>query len=87
MQASFEVLPASSEVARETQAGLLLACRELDGVLGLTEALINLRDPRGGRNVQHQVVPMLRQSIYSRRAGYEDTDNAERLALLNAIEN
>ena len=60
------------------------ACRELDGVLGLTEALINLRDTRGGGNVQHQVFPLLRQSIYSRRASYEDTNDAERLAVLNA---
>ncbi|MCH8093774.1 MAG: transposase [Chloroflexi bacterium] len=63
------------------------ACRELDGVLGLTEALTNLRDTRGGGNVQHQVFPLLRQPIFSRRAGYEDTNDAERLALLNAIEN
>ena len=61
------------------------ACRELDGVLGMTEALTNLRDTRGGRNVQYQVVPLLRQSVYCRLAGYEHTNEAERLALPNAI--
>jgi len=66
---------------RITSDGGLLACRELDGVLGLTEtAPAYLRETRGGRNVQHQVVPLLRQSVYSRLAGYEDTNDAVRLA-------
>ncbi len=35
----------------------LLACRELDSVLGLTEgAQTHLRDTCRGRNVQHQLV-------------------------------
>jgi len=59
----------------------LLACRELDDALGLTEtATTCLQESRGGRNVQHQLVPLLRQSVYSRLAGYEDTNDAERLA-------
>ena len=59
----------------------LLACRELDGALGLTEvAPIYLRETRGSRNVQHELVPLLRQSVYSRLAGYEDTNDAVRLA-------
>ncbi len=63
-----------------TDAGLL-ACRELDDALGLTEtAAACLQESRGGRNVQHQLVPLLRQSVYSRLAGYEDTNDAERLA-------
>ena len=58
-----------------------LACRELDDALGLTEtATACLQESRGGRNVQHQLVAPLRQSVYSRLAGYEDTNDAERLA-------
>ena len=67
--------------ARITSDAGLLACRELDGALGLTEATkTHLQDIRGGRNVQHQLIPLLRQSVYSRLAGYEDTNDAVRLA-------
>lgn len=67
--------------ARITSDAGLLACRELDGALGLTEvAPAYLRETRGGRNVQHELVPLLRQSVYSRMAGYEDTNDAVRLA-------
>ena len=59
----------------------LLACRELDDALGLTDtARDHLQESRTGRNVQHALVPLLRQSVYSRLAGYEDTNDAERLA-------
>lgn len=67
--------------ARITSDAGLLACRELDGVLGLMEmAPAYLQETRGGRNVQHELVPLLRQSVYSRLAGYEDTNDAVRLA-------
>ena len=59
----------------------LLACRELDDALGLTETADEcLQESRGGRNVQHRLVGLVRQSVYSRLAGYEDTNDAERLA-------
>jgi hypothetical protein len=64
-----------------TDAGLL-AYRELDEVLSLTEMGAEvLTDLRLGTNKQHGLVPMLRQSIYSRLAGYEDVNDAERLAV------
>jgi hypothetical protein len=67
--------------ARITSDAGLLACRELDGVLGLMEmAPSYLQDTRGGRNVQHELVPLLRQSVYSRLAGYEDTNDTVQLA-------
>ncbi len=59
----------------------LLAIRELDEALGLTEvASDHLQESRTGRNIRHQMVALLRQSIYSRLAGYDDTNDAERLS-------
>jgi hypothetical protein len=34
-----------------------------------------------GKNTEHGITALLRQSIYSRLSGYDDTHNAERLAL------
>src|SRR5438034_769696 len=63
-----------------SDAGLLLP-RELAERLGL-DALIerHLTDPRTGHNRQFPVSDLFRQSIYSRLAGYEDINDAERLA-------
>ena len=58
----------------------LLAYRELDGVLGLMViAGQNLADGRTGRNGRHDLVGMLRQSVFGRLAGYEDVNDADRL--------
>ncbi len=64
-----------------TDAGLL-AYRELDEALGLTALSADvLQDSRLGRNKQHALLPLLRQSIYSRLAGYEDVNDAKRLCV------
>jgi hypothetical protein len=64
-----------------TDAGLL-AYRELDEVLGLTDtASDSLCDSRVGSNKQHRLTALFRQSIYSRLAGYEDVNDAERLRI------
>ena len=60
----------------------LLAYREIDGVFGLTEMVAcELSDNRIGKNTQHSIAALLRQSVYSRLAGYEDTNDAERLSV------
>ena len=57
----------------------LLAFRELDDALDLTPIASDyLQESRTGRNIRHHLVPLLRQSIYSRLAGYDDTNDAER---------
>ncbi len=58
----------------------LLAFRELDDALDLSRtAAGQLQDSRTGQNTQHTATALLRQAIYSRLAGYEDLNDAERL--------
>ena len=68
--------------AKVISDGGLLAYRELDDALGLFDAVSTaLSDQRTGRNIQHAMATLLRQSIYSRLAGYEDVNDAERLSV------
>ena len=68
-----------------TDAGSLVY-RELDEALGLSEISDEvLTDLRLDSNKQHLLVPLLRQSIYSRLEGYEDVNGAERLAFDPAL--
>jgi len=63
-----------------TDAGLL-AVRELDEMMGLTETAGELiADKRTGKNIQHQMPGLLRQSVYAHLAGYEDTNDHEGLS-------
>jgi hypothetical protein len=59
----------------------LLAYRELDDALGLTAlAGAMLSESRRGKNTRHVLIGLLRQSVFGRLAGYEDVNDAERLA-------
>jgi hypothetical protein len=63
-----------------SDAGLVLV-RELDERLGLATFIAkHLSDSRRGLNTQFGLDDLLRQSVYSRLAGYEDVNDAERLA-------
>ena len=63
--------------SRVTSDGGLILVRELDEGLGLSALMErHLTDSRG-KNTQLPLADLLRQSIYSRLAGYEDVNDAE----------
>ncbi len=67
--------------ARVTSDGGLILVRELDERLGLSVLTKrHLIDSRRGKNVQLPLSDLLRQSVYTRLAGYEDVNDAERLS-------
>lgn len=62
--------------------GGLLAYRDVDDALDLTAAAgAMLKEWRTGTNVRHSMTALLRQSIYGRLAGYDDLNDADRLAV------
>ena len=66
--------------SRVTSDGGLVLVRELDERLGFGKLIArHLADPRG-KNSQLPLADLLRQSVYSRLAGYEDMHDAERLS-------
>lgn len=66
--------------SRVTSDGGLILARELDEDLGFGDLIAqHMTDSRRGRNTQLARADLLRQSVYSRIAGYEDVDDAERL--------
>jgi Transposase DDE domain group 1 len=63
-----------------TSDGGLLAYRELDDAVGLTDTGADtLADARTGKNGRHLLGGLLRQSVFGRLAGYEDVNDADRL--------
>jgi hypothetical protein len=59
----------------------LLPFRDLDDALGLTDlAGEGLADTRTGQNSRHSLTAQFRQSVFGRLAGYEDVNDADRLA-------
>jgi len=67
--------------SRVTSDGGLILVRELDERLGFGDLIaLHLTDPRRGKNTQLPLADLLRQSVYSRIAGYEDVNDSERLS-------
>ena len=68
--------------AQISSDGGLLVMRELDDALGLSDlGSVALRDTCRGKNTVHRLDGLFRQSAYGRLAGYEDVNDADRLAL------
>src|SRR5713226_8835900 len=66
--------------SRVTSDGGLILVRELDEHLGMSQLIEqHLIDPRG-TNTRLPLADLLRQSVYSRLAGYEDVNDAERVS-------
>ncbi|MGB7723564.1 MAG: IS1380 family transposase, partial [Bryobacteraceae bacterium] len=69
------------QLSRVTSDGGLILVRELDERLGFGELIAqHLTDSRRGKNTQLPWADLFRQSVYSRIAGYEDVNDAERLS-------
>ena len=67
--------------SRVTSDGGLIVVRELDERLGFGELIAeHLSDSRCGKNTQFPLADLFRQSVYSRLAGYEEVNDAERLS-------
>ncbi len=67
--------------SRVTSDGGLILVRELDERLGFGELVEqHLTDSRRGKNTQFPFADLLRQSVYSRLAGYEDLNDAQKLS-------
>ena len=66
--------------SRVTSNGGLILVRELDERLGFGNLIDqHLTDARA-KNARFTFADLLRQSVYSRLAGYEDVNDAERLS-------
>jgi Transposase DDE domain group 1 len=81
-QLSFNASPkVDFQGSRVTSDGGLILVRELDERFGLGELIErHLTDSRRGKNTQLPLADLLRQSVYSRLAGYEDVNDAQRLS-------
>ncbi len=68
--------------AKVTSDAGLLAYRDLDEALGLFDRVPSIvQDGRTGSNIQHDLSALLRQSVYSRLAGYKDVNDTHRLSV------
>ena len=75
------LLKADFHGSRVTSDGGLILVRELDERLGLGTLIDeHLSDSREGLNKKFPMADLLRQSVYSRLAGYEDLNDAARVS-------
>ena len=74
---SFKVCSQGSRITSDS--GLILV-RELDERLGVGELVERTLIDSRGRNTQLPLSDLFRQSVFSRLAGYEDMNDAERLS-------
>jgi hypothetical protein len=65
---------------RVTSDGGLLLVRELDERLGFGDLIERYLTDVRAKNTQLPLIDLVRQSVYSRLAGYEDVNDAERLS-------
>jgi len=65
--------------SRVTSDGGLILIRELDERLGFSELIEQYLTDSRAKNARLPFADLLRQSVYSRLAGYEDVNDAERL--------
>jgi hypothetical protein len=76
-----QVLRIVFQGSRVTSDGGLVLVRELDQRLEVSTPIeTHLVDFRSDRNKQFPLADLFRQSVYSRLAGYEDLNDAMRLA-------
>jgi hypothetical protein len=66
--------------SRITSNGGLILVRELDKRLGFSELIQQHLSDSRANNARFSIADLLRQSVYSRLAGYEDVNDAERLS-------
>ncbi len=80
-QLSFNGLPKIDfQGSRITSDGGLILVREIDERLGLSELIGEHLSDHRGPNSRLPLSDLFRQSVYSRLAGYEDLNDAERLS-------
>ena len=81
IQLSFNAsLKVGFQGSRVTSDGGLILVREPDEQLGFGELIEQYLTDSRGRNAQFCFADLLRQSVYSRLAGYEDLNDAECLS-------
>jgi hypothetical protein len=74
------ILKVGFQGSRVTSDGGLILVRELDERLGFGELIEQYLTDSRGKNTQFCFADLLRQSVYSRLAGYEDLNDAKRLS-------